>query len=65
MHKTVTEIINEIATKHGIPTLETRGRDSLDIREVSVAMLRELLQDAFSAGYKKGHEAANHPTRYA
>lgn len=65
MHKTVTEIINDIATEHGIPTLETRGRDSLDIHELSVASIRKMIQDAFSAGYKKGHEAANHPTRYA
>ena len=65
MHKTVGEIFNEIAAKHGISTLKTRGRDSLDFHELSVASIREIMQDAFSAGYSKGHEAAKHPTQYA
>lgn len=43
----LTRIANE---KLGIETLETRGSDSLDFHEVSVACLLDALRAAFDAG---------------
>lgn len=43
--------VESIALVHlGIPTLERRGRDGLDIHEVSVVDLKKALEAAFWAG---------------
>jgi hypothetical protein len=55
MKPAIRKLLSAIAAKElNIPTLETRGRDSLDFHEVSVWSLAE----ALSAAYKAGHLAA-------
>ena len=44
------EELLRIARKLRFPTLEVRGRDSLDFQEVSVTSLKEALIAAFEAG---------------
>ena len=41
-----------------IETLESRHRDSLDFREVSVLELRDALEAAYNAGIEQGRKAA-------
>ena len=40
-----------------IETLESRHRDSLDFREVSVMELRDALEAAYRAGIEQGRKA--------
>ena len=62
--KSVDEVLTEIASSYGIPTLKTRNHDSLDFHSLSVASIKAMLDEAFSYGYKKGVESTKHNTVY-
>jgi hypothetical protein len=49
-------IIGGIARRRGIQTLEARHSDSLDFFEVSVWGLKDMLQEAYKAGYSSGYQ---------
>ena len=44
------EIINQIAKRMGIETLETRHGDGLDFHDLAVWTIEEALQAAYKAG---------------
>ncbi len=46
-----------VSERLSIPTLQWRGRDFLDLHDISVAGLRTVLQDAYEAGVKAGRRA--------
>jgi hypothetical protein len=51
MNPAVRKVLSHIAVKRlNIPTLETRGSDSLDFYEVSVWSINDALCQAYSAG---------------
>ena len=52
------EVLRQIAaTVLGIETLEVRGSDSLDFKEVNVTSVREALAAAYEAGRKSAEKA--------
>ncbi|WP_374297593.1 hypothetical protein [Sphingomonas sp.] len=54
----VDALLTRIAQHHlRIETLESRRRDSLDFREVSVMELRDALEAAYKAGVEQGRKA--------
>lgn len=54
----VDALLTRIAQQHlRIETLESRRRDSLDFREVSVMELRDALEAAYNAGIEQGRKA--------
>jgi len=44
------EVVLSAAKRLGFPTLELRGRDALDFRDVAVSALREVLEAVYEAG---------------
>ena len=46
--------IERIAKDGGVETLEQRGRDSLDFREIGVWNLKDMLSKSYDEGYEKG-----------
>lgn len=49
----------EIAAEHlGFPTLETRGTDTADMREVAVWNLARALEQAYAQGYQAAERKA-------
>ena len=49
------ELLADIARRHmRFETLQPRGRDSLDFRDVSVRGARDALQEAYEAGRAAG-----------
>lgn len=51
MKPAIRKVLSRIAAKRlNIPTLETRGSDSLDFHELSVWSIHDALNRAFSAG---------------
>lgn len=45
------EVLLRIAKKHfGVKTLDPRGRDRLDFREISVGQMKAALEEAYRAG---------------
>lgn len=56
--QTIDEVIENIAQKKlGIPTLETRGSDSLDFYDVAVWQVRDALQAAYEGGFSAGQKS--------
>lgn len=53
--KSLEEIARELL---GFPTLETRGSDEADFREVAVWNLARALELAYAQGYQAGHKQA-------
>lgn len=49
-NKAIAALHEKAKKRLGIPTLETRNRDSLDFHEVSVDAVREIIKIAFEAG---------------
>ena len=52
MHDGPPSELRQIAERLGFPTLETRGSDRLDFREVAVWTVRDALQRAYEAGQR-------------
>ena len=51
--------LQEIAAEHlGFPTLETKGTDSADFRQVAVWNLARALEQAYAQGYQAAERAA-------
>jgi len=44
------EVIRNAMARLGFETTEARGRDALDFREVSVNVLRQVLEQVYEAG---------------
>ena len=50
------EVMERTRRRLDLETLETRNRDSLDFWPVHVATIRQIVRDAFEAGFIAGAE---------
>lgn len=64
MPKLPKRLIKAACTRMFIPTLEVRGRDSLDFPEVSVTSIKDVMQMAYQEGYRAAEKRLLRQTQH-